>query len=225
MHVVVIGADKLGLAVAGWLIQAGHEVSVIDSDRERCKAADDAFGVVAVEGDCVSSTVLSEAGADRADAVIATGEDDGVNLAACQLAKHRFDVPRSISVVNRSDHWSIFDSLGVNVVVDAPDLILRRIQEGFIQQGIERLKSLPSNGADQSLVSIKVPRTYGSEGRRLDALPLPAGTLPTLIISGDGTPRLPSPDLVIRAGDEVVAVMTETGQDELSDSLFSDARM
>lgn len=225
MHVVVIGADKLGLAVARWLIEAGHEITVIDADRERCKAADDAFGIVAVEGDCVSSTVLSEAGADRADAVIATGEDDGVNLAACQLAKHRFDVPKSISVVNRSDHWSIFDSLGVDVVVDAPDLILHRIQEGFVHQGIERLKSLPSNGADRSLVSIKVPRTYGSEGRRLDTLPFPEGTLPTLIISGDGTPRLPNPDLVIRAGDEVVAVMTATGQDELRDSLSSDVQM
>ena len=225
MHVVVIGADKLGLAVAGWLIQAGHEVAVIDSDRERCKAADDAFGGVAVEGDCVSSTVLSEAGADRADAVIATGEDDGVNLAACQLAKHRFGVSKSISVVNRSDHWDIFDSLGVDVAVDAPDLILRQIQEGFAYEGIERLKSLPSNGDDRSLVSIKIPRTNGFEGQRLDTLPFPEGTLPTLIISGDGTPQLPSPDLVVRAGDEVVAVMTAAGQDELGDSLSSDVQV
>lgn len=222
---MVIGADELGLAVAQWLIEAGHEIAVIDADRERCKAADEAFGVIAVEGDCVSSSVLSEAGMDRADAVIATGEDDGVNLVTCQLAKHRFDVPMSISVVNRSDHLDIFDSLGIDVVVDAPNLVLRRIQEGFAYQGVERLRSLPSNGDDRSLVSFKIPSTYGAEGRRLDALPFPDGTLPTLIISSDGTHRLPSPDHIVRAGDEIIAVMTTLGQDELRDSLSSDGAL
>ena len=225
MHVVVIGADELGLAVARWLIEAGHEIAVIDSDRERCKAADEAFGVIAVEGDCVRASVLSEAGMDRADAVIATGEDDSVNLVTCQLAKHRFGVPKCISIVNRSDHLDIFDSLGVDVIVDAPNLVLRRIQEGVAYQGIERLKSLPSNGDDRSLVSFKIPSTYGAEGRRLDALPFPDGTLHTLVISSDGTPRLPSPDHIVRAGDEIIAVMTTPGQNELRDSLSSDAEL
>ncbi len=222
MHVVVIGADRLGRAVARWLVSAGHEIAVVDSIQERCAAIDEAFGNVSVLGDCVDWSVLAHAGANRADAVIATSNEDSINLITCQIAKHRFEVPITISVVNHSDHVDLFNILGVDVGVDVPDLMLNQIQEGLTSQGITHLKPLPSNGQDRSLVSIRIPREYGSESRRLETLPFPEGTLPSLIISRDGEPHLPADDLEIRAGDEIIAVTTAQGEDELRDLLSND---
>ena len=221
MHVVVIGADRLGRAVARWLVAAGHEIAIVDSSRTRCIAVDEAFGSVSVHGSCVDRSVLARAGANRAEMLIATRKDDGANLVTCQIAKQRFGVTTTISVVNRSDHVDLFNLLGVDVVVDVPDLILNQIQEGFTSQGITHLKPLPSDGTERSLVSIHVPAAYGSEGRRLDAFPFPDGTLPSLVITRDGVPRLPSGDFRVRAGDEIIAVTTAQGEDELRDLLAS----
>lgn len=219
MHVVVIGGSRLGQTVARWLVSAGHELAVVDSDPKRCSAVDEAFGSVSVFGDCTDRAVLSRAGANRADAVIATSTDDGVNLVACQVAKHRFEVPRTISVVNHPDRVDLFALLGVNVAVDIPDLVLNRIQEGLTSQGITHLKPLPANGQDRSLVTILIPREYGADGHRIRDLKLPEGTLPSLVITRDGEPHLASDDLEVRAGDEIVAVTTAQGEDEIREIL------
>ncbi len=221
MHVVVIGADRLGRAVARWLVAGGHEITVVDSSRNQCIAIDEAFGRVSVHGNSVERAVLAEAGANRAEMLIATGKDDGANLVTCQVAKQRFGVSTTMSVVNRSDHVDLFNLLGVDVVVDVPDLILNRIQEGFTSHGITHLKPLPADGTERSLVSIYVPPAYGSEGLRLDAFPFPADTLPSLVISRDGVPRLASDTITVRAGDEIIAVTTAQGEDELRDLLES----
>lgn len=221
MHVVVVGADRLGRAVARWLVAAGHEIAVVDSSRTRCVAIDEAFGSVSVHGSGVDRAVLARAGANRADVLIATDKDDGANLVTCQIAKQRFEVPTTISVVNRSDHVDLFNVLGVDVVVDAPDLVLNRIQEGVAFQGITHLKPLPADGTERSLVSVHVPASYGPDGLRLDAFPFPDGTLPTLVIPRDGVPQLPNGDIMVRAGDEIIAVTTAQGEDELRDLLAS----
>ena len=221
MHVIVVGADRLGQAVARWLVAGGHEIAIIDSSRTRCIAVDQAFGSVSVLGSSVDRSVLAQAGANRAEMLIATDEDDGANLVTCQIAKHRFGVPTTISVVNRSDHVDLFNVLGVDVVVDVPDLILNQIQEGFTSHGITHLKPLPADGMERSLVSIHVPAAYGSDGLRLDAFPFPDGTLPSLVVTRDGVPRLPSGDFKVRAGDEIIAVTTAQGEDELRDLLAS----
>lgn len=129
MNVVVVGADRWGWAVSRWLVAAGHEISVVDSSRRRCIAMDEAFGRVSVLGSCADRSVLEQAGVDRADMVIATTKDDGANLVVCQIAKHRFNVPTTVSVVNRSDHVNLFSVLDVDVVVDVPGFILSCIQE------------------------------------------------------------------------------------------------
>ena len=221
MHVVVVGGGRLGQAVARWLVSAGHEIAVVDSDPRRCSAVDEAFGSVSVFGDCADGSVLARAGANRADAVIATSNDDGVNLVACQIAKHRFEVPTTISIVNHPDHVDLLALLGVNVAVDVPDLVLNRIQEGLTSQEITHLKPLPANGQDRSLVSIRIPREYGADGHRLKDLNFPEGTLPSLVITRDGEPHLATDDLEVRAGDEIIAVTTAQGEDEIHEILSS----
>ena len=211
----------MGRAVARWLVAAGHEIAVVDASRSKCKAVDEAFGSVSVLGSSVDRNTLARAGANRADLLIATGNEDGENLVTCQIAKHRFQIPTTISVVTRSDHVELFNLLGVDVVVDVPDLILNQIQEGVASQGITHLKPLPADEMERSLVSIHVSGAFGSQGRRLDTFPFPEGTLPSLIITRDGVPRLPTGDMEVRAGDEIIAVTTAQGEDELRDLLAS----
>ena len=83
MYVVVAGGGRIGTALARWLISAGHEVSVVESDPEACVDLDDALGSISVPGLYTSSEALRRAGANRADVFVATTADDGTNLVAC----------------------------------------------------------------------------------------------------------------------------------------------
>ena len=218
MYVVVAGGGHTGAALARWLISAGHEVSVIESDAATCSDLDDTLGSISVPGLCTSSEALRRAGANRADAFIATTGDDGANLVACQLARHQFGVQRTMSVVNDGDNADLFGVLGIGVAI-LTNLALGKLQESFSTRGITHL--MPMTNIDgKTVVSIKIPPTAGTEERPLDRIPLPDGTLVALVITRDGSVSIPTADTSIRAGDEIVIVTETAVEDELRDSLI-----
>ncbi len=219
MHVVIVGAGRVGASAAGWLVSAGHEVAAIDEDASTCSALDEALGSIAVVGDGTDAGVLSRAGANRAEVLIATTRRDDVNLAACQLAKHKFGVLKTISVVNSPDHADLFGTLGVDVTVDIAEMVLSRVQEGMAAHGVARLLPV-SNRDGTAVVSIKIPMDAKVNGRAVGDLSLPQGSLISLVISSDGGASIPRDDTLIGPGDEVVAVTTTEYEEELRDLLI-----
>ena len=100
MYVIIVGAGRIGTVIARWLLEAEQEVTVIDRDAQRCAAIEDELGSVAVHGDATDFYTLSEAGAKRADVLIATGRRDAENLVTCQMGKHLFEVGRVMAIIN-----------------------------------------------------------------------------------------------------------------------------
>lgn len=219
MHAVIVGAGRVGVPLARWLVSAGHEVAVVDEDRARCSTLDESLGAVSVPGDGTDAGVLARAGTNRADVLIATTRADDINLVACQLAKHRFGVAKTISVVNNGEHKGLFGMLGIDVNVDVAELVLGRIQEGLTSREMSHL--MPASGGDgRSLLAIKIPGDTGVEGRKLKDMPLPEGTLIPLVIRNNGVMSIPGENTLINAGDEVVAVATPQTEEELRDILI-----
>jgi trk system potassium uptake protein TrkA len=214
MHIVVVGAGHTGAALARWLLSAGHEVTVVEQDRVLCNELDESLGSVSVFGDATDSTVLSKAGTNRADVVVATTRSDDINLVACQLAKHHFAVPRTISVVNVRERTELFDMAGIDVNIDVTELVLGRMQHGLSPVGFAHLMPVPGPDS-KALVNIRIPADSVPEERRIRDLPLPNGVLLSLVISRDGSTTVPTPEAVIRAGDEVIAVTTAEAEEEL----------
>lgn len=200
--------------MARWLLSAGHEVTVVEQDRVLCNELDESLGSVSVFGDATDSTVLSKAGTNRADVVVATTRSDDINLVACQLAKHHFAVPRTISVVNVRERTELFDMAGIDVNIDVTELVLGRMQHGLSPVGFAHLMPVPGPDS-KALVNIRIPADSVPEERRIRDLPLPNGVLLSLVISRDGSTTVPTPEAVIRAGDEVIAVTTAESEEEL----------
>ena len=87
MRFVIIGAGRVGLRTARVLREEGHQVTLVDSDRDRVEyARDDGFEVL--HGDGSREDVLREAGIEDADGLGALTGDLNVNFAACSIAKH-----------------------------------------------------------------------------------------------------------------------------------------
>ena len=72
---------------------------------------------------------LGEAGANRADIVAAVTGDDEDNLVICQMAKHHFDVPRTIARVNNPKNEALFKHLGVDELISPTRMVLGSIEQ------------------------------------------------------------------------------------------------
>jgi trk system potassium uptake protein TrkA len=106
MFVLVVGAGRVGSAVAKRALAEGHEVSVLDEDplsHERLDAGqprswEDAGGQFTV-GTALEIEALTAAGIDGADVFIASTDGDNTNLIIAQIAQRQFQVPKVLARV------------------------------------------------------------------------------------------------------------------------------
>ena len=101
MYVLIVGAGRVGSAVARAALSAGHEVSVLDEDplsHERLDASQDTSwedsGGRFTVGTALEIDALIEAGIAEADVFIASTNGDNTNLVISQIAQRRFEVDR-----------------------------------------------------------------------------------------------------------------------------------
>ncbi len=88
MDVVLVGAGEVGYHLADILAREEHRVSVIESDPVQARRLQESLDVQVLIGDGTRASVLTQAGASKADLVVAVTNDDHANMLTCTLAKH-----------------------------------------------------------------------------------------------------------------------------------------
>ena len=129
MFVLVVGGGKVGYYLAKELVDSGHEVALMEKDATRARQIADEIGSIVIPHDGCEGKYLGEAGCNRADVVAAVTGDDEDNLVICQMAKHHFDVPRTIARVNNPKNEVLFRHLGVDELVSPTRMILGSIEQ------------------------------------------------------------------------------------------------
>ncbi len=212
MFVLVVGGGKVGYYLAKELIESSHEVVLMEKDRGRADQIADEIGSVVVPHDGCEGKYLGEAGCARADIVAAVTGDDEDNLVICQMAKHHFDVPRTIARVNNPKNEDLFRHLGVDEIISPTRMILGSIEQDIPVHELLHLATL----GEGELEIIEAHLQVGSPaiGRAASDLTMPAGcSLFAIVRDGVALPLLP--DTSFRAGDKVIAI----GPNECSDLL------
>ena len=189
----------------------GHEVLAIEKDLHRCDSVRDELGSAAQHGDGTEMQVLSEAGAARADVVIAVATRDADNLATCQMAKHHFKTPWTIALVKDPQNEALFKLLGVDVTINSTHLILSTIEGKITGHPLVHLMNLQPPQTE--IVSINIPRDAAVVGKPIGAIEMPPLSFISLVAKSQG-PILPAEDVVLDPGDDVVAV-TSTDEEQL----------
>ena len=128
MYALILGCGSTGIKVAEWLMGSGTEVTMIESNTERQKFADNLFGSVVVLGDGTNVETLEEAGTQRADIFIATLSSDEDNMLACQIAKHHFKVENTVALTSDPDKAHLLALLGIDNVVNLTELVAEEMQ-------------------------------------------------------------------------------------------------
>lgn len=208
MYIVIIGGGKVGFYLAKGLMDEGHEVLIIERDQKSPhrseEIAEELGNEVVLHGDGCEAATQEKAGVARADMLIAvTGEDED-NLVACQVAKNRFKVPRTIARINNPKNEQIFKLLGIDTTVSATSVILANIEQELPTHHLVPLLTLRGGGLE--MVEVKIPARSPAAGKRLRDLLLPQSALLSLVIDATGTAKVPTADTVLQAEDEILAI-------------------
>lgn len=217
MYIIIVGCGKVGYHLTKALLESGNEVLAIERDSHRYNTIVEELGSIAISGDGSEASVLEEAGAGRAEVLIAVTGLDEDNLVACQVAKYHFNVPRTIALVNHPQNDDLFRKLGVDVIVSHTNMILANVEEEIPAHSLVHLLPLP--GSDRRLVGVQVPRDAEVVGKSVESVSLPQGTVIAVLVNKDGEPRIPSPGESLQANDEVLVVTLPADEAELLNTL------
>ena len=128
MYVIVVGGGKVGYYLTKHLLERGYEVTLIEKDPKRAETLTSQLGEVVMVGDGDEMAFLATTGMERAEVVVAVTGDDEDNLVACQLAKRKFNVPKTVARVNNPANVRIFKTLGVDRALSATEVLLDLIE-------------------------------------------------------------------------------------------------
>jgi trk system potassium uptake protein TrkA len=206
MFVLVVGGGKVGYYLVRELAESGHEVVLMEKDRARAEAISEEIGSIVVAKDGCEGVYLGEAGANRADSVVAVTGDDEDNLVICQMAKHHFSVPRTVARVNNPLNEALFRHLGVDEIVSPTRMILGSIEQDI---PVHELLHLAPLSRDFELIEAQLPEGSPAIGRNPRDIELPDGCSLVAIVRDQEAYAIRA-DTVFRPGDRVIV----TGRDE-----------
>ena len=207
----------MGFHLAKALLKSEHEVFIVERSPRKCEIIREELGSLVIVGDGCEEGVLREAGTSRADVVIAVTGSDEDNLVACQIAKHRFQVSRTISLINNPNNERLFIELGVDVCVSSTDIILSHIEEELPTHSLVHFMAI--KGSNREVVGIRIPPDAAVVGQVLREVSIPDDSLVSFIVKKDGTLLVPDTEVVLASEDEVVVITTAEGEEALREAL------
>jgi K+ transport systems, NAD-binding component len=122
MYVIIVGAGDIGTPLIEIATGSGYEVVVIEKDATRADEVASTNDCMVLNADATVKETLVDAGAERADAIISTTDEDATNVMISLLAQE-LDIPMVVSVVHNPEHMNLFRQIGVNTMENPQRLI------------------------------------------------------------------------------------------------------
>ena len=218
MYAIIAGGGKVGFFLGRELIEQGHEILIVENTSDRAEFIANELGNVVLRGNADEASTLAEAGAERADVVVAVTGDDEDNLVICQVAKRRFGTRRAIARINDPRNEAIFRMLGVDATVNATQMMLSTLEQEIPHANLIPLLRL--RNTDVEVVEAVVDAKSRVVGKPLRDIDLPAESTIAVVIRGDSA-FFPNGMTALQAGDEVVALTRGVNEPRLRSLFFS----
>jgi trk system potassium uptake protein TrkA len=203
MKVIIAGGGETLYFLCRNFTAKGYEVIIVNRHSEECiHLARKLSSATVMCGDASDAGILREAGAMGADVVLAITPNDQDNLVICQLALHKFDVPRTLALANDPDNVEVFQALGVSAF-STTHIVGSLIEEKATMEQIINL--LPIGEGRVMVTEIVLDGDSPVAGKRLKEIDLPANALVAVVIRNE-KPTVPRGGNDLQAGDRVVLI-------------------
>ncbi|MDE6722938.1 MAG: NAD-binding protein, partial [Eubacterium sp.] len=103
MDIIIVGCGKLGSCLAKNISEENHNITVFDKSEDLVNSIVDKYDVQGYVGGATIKKDLDEAGAKKADLLIATTDSDENNILSCFIA-HRMGTKHTIARVRNPEY-------------------------------------------------------------------------------------------------------------------------
>lgn len=142
MKVIICGAGQVGYSIASYLSRENNDVTVVDVHKPLISRINDELDVNAIAGHAANPDILSLAGANDADLMIAVTQSDEINMVACQIGHSLFGIPKKIARVREQSYlkpeWSNLFSrahMPIDVIISPEVLVAQDIYQRLAVPG------------------------------------------------------------------------------------------
>jgi len=211
VHVVIMGCGRVGSSLAASLDRLGHEVAVIDKDRQAFRRLSADFSGRQVVGQGFHREVLVEAGVERAQAFAAVSSGDNSNIIAARVARETFGIARVVARIYDAKRPAVYERLGIPTVATVP-WSTDRLMRMLLPDGVASAWREPTG----TVAILPLPVNEEWVGRPIRELEATTGCRVAFIVRF-GTGVLPRPETFVQAEDTIyVAAVSGTVSDVTS---------
>lgn len=217
MYIIVVGAGKVGESLIKITTERGHNVAVVDRNEDKCTEIVEKYDIIAIHGDSTIKSVLEDAGALRAQALVTTTSDDAVNLLTILVGKE-LGIKSLVSVVSQPEHGLMFRRIGANVMENPASAVAEYLYRILQRPSIRDFMSI--GGGEAEIFEIVVTSKALVVGKTLDSLKLSQKGALIVAITRNDDIIIPKGDTTIKEGDRVT-VFALAKQIEETTTLFT----
>ena len=204
MRIVIVGCGKVGASIASQLNSEGHDISVVDIDRNAVQNLSNSLDVMGIEGNGASYEVLAEAGAEKADLVIAAAALDEVNLYTCLMAKAAGATHTIARVRNpeyTTDIHRIKDTLGLSMFIN-PELTAAKVMSRLLRfSGALEIDTFSRGSVE--LIKVALPEDSPIADKKISQIDILKGKVRICLVERGDEVFIPNGDFVLRGGDRI----------------------
>jgi len=204
MKTVVVGAGRIGAAVAKSLALEGQDVTIVDNDPSVIDSVTNSIDIIGVSGSATSYETLTEAGVADADLLVAATDGDEINM-VCGICARKLGTDRVIARIRDPQYLNqeefLKQSIGLSAILNPEYECAKDISRILRFPSAVRVEEF-SNGRLESVV-FQVSESSALCSRYLKELPLAIGSEVLVCAarhSGKGA-VIPNGNFKIEAGD------------------------
>jgi len=211
MRAAIAGGGNVGTHIANDLAEAGHDVLLLEKDPDVAARLRVVDGVKVVVADACEPSLLTAAGVETCDVMVAVTGDDEDNLVISLLAKQVFAVVRVVARVNHpNNQWLFNETWGVDIAVSTPHLLTALVEEAVSVGSLVRLLQF----ADARLVEVTLAADSPAGGRAISELGVPRDATVVAVIR-ERHVIVPRGETVMEPGDEVLVLVTPDSEGQV----------
>ena len=221
IRIAIAGAGNVGSYVAGDLKRKGHDIVMIEQNKDVVDILEEDLDVNWVNGDACELHTLDEAVLSSCEVVVAATGDDEDNLVISLLAKQEFAVPRVVARVNHPDNeWLFTESWGVDVAVSTPHLLASLVEEAVSVGDLVRLLNLEQGKV--ALLEVTLAPSSPAVGKTVGDLKMPPDCTLVAVVR-ERHVIAPKPETPLQPGDEVLALASPAAEADLKRALTGES--
>lgn len=218
MNFIIVGCGRVGAELCHHLFKSGHNIVVVDSEKEAFNRLPPDFRGRTLEGEGLAESVLERAGIREADGLAAVTNSDTLNAVVAHTAREFYNVPIVVARNYDPNLRSIIEAFGLQTV-------------GSTYWGAQRVEELLINPSQRAVYSagngevevyeMRIPEAWN--GRTLGALLGSLKNCYPVAVSKAGRSYLPEAGTMLQTGDMLNVSSTFEGISALTARLSSKA--